>query len=191
MAAHTGPNQRGLLAWLSSTNVVLRVMTGGVHVRVMSEAGGEYRAGRRATMSEDGETGRRFCMSRGTSHRDVAARTGCRRRDGGVWCCWFRPGGPDRGVGRCDRDLSRPGLAGHAPPHPPPAAITRRHVRPDLPGHSDGAGRQRAGWTGPYRRRVAVLLHPTTGTCHPAGTTVDVIEVSGATTPYLSPGGNS
>ena len=199
-----GAGQRGPLTWLSSTNVVLRRVTGSAHVRVMSESGGEHRAGRESggassrvrrefrrvgrrpsrgprgngheigqvgrqpgevaepAVREDGkpgEIGRRCSRSRGTSHR---------------------PGGPDRRIRRCDRDLPRPGVAGHAPPHPPSAAVAHRHVRPDRPERRGRAGRQRVGRAGPYRRPGAVLPLLRRNLVIPAGTTVDVIEIGGA-----------
>ena len=176
-----GLDQRGPLTWLSSTNVVLWLVAGSAHVRVMSELGGEYRVGRECgggssrvrrgfrrvgrqpsrgprgygheigqvvrqpgevaepTVRADGkpgEIGRRCTGSRGASHR---------------------PGGPDRGIRRCDRDLPRPGVAGHIPPHSPSAAVVHRTSA--LIGRNAVVRRDvsASGGAGPYRRPGAVL----------------------------------
>jgi hypothetical protein len=60
----------------------------------------------------------------------------------------------------------------------------------DRPERRGTAGRQRVGPAGPYRRRGVVLLLLRREPVIPAGTTVDVIEIDGATA-LVDPGSKS
>ena len=81
---------------------------------------------------------------------------------------------PSRGPGG-----NRPGVAGHAPPHPP-SAVAHWYVRPDRP---ERRGRQDVSTCGgrsvSVARSVLPLLRRELG--HPRRITVDVIEIDGAT----------